>query len=117
VLMADMSPRELDDYFANTERPALTRHTVTDETALRAILAEVKTLGYALIDQEVEEGLRAIAVPIRSREGQVVAGVSVGVHTGRVSREEMIDNILPPLKVCAREIEHLLIRSDVKLGR
>jgi IclR family pca regulon transcriptional regulator len=117
VLMADMSPQQLDDYFANTERLALTRHTVTDETALRAILAEVKTLGYALIDQEVEEGLRAIAVPIRSREGRVVAGVSVGAHTGRVSREEMIDKILPPLKVCAREIEHLLIRSDVKLGR
>lgn len=117
VLMADMPAEQLADYFARTERPALTRHTVTEEKALRAILADVKKQGYALIDQEVEEGLRAIAVPIRARDGQVVAGVSVGAHTGRASREDMIDKILPPLKECAREIEHLMIRSDVKLGR
>jgi len=117
VLMADMPAQELADYFAAVERPALTSRTVTDETALRAALADVKQLGYALINQEVEEGLRAIAVPIRSREGRVVAGVSVGAHTGRMSREDMVEKVLPLLQECAGEIEHLLIRSDFKLGR
>lgn len=117
VLMADMAPQDLDAYFAATERPALTRHTVTDEATLRAVLADVRRDGYALIDQEVEEGLRAIAVPIRSRDGRVVAGVSVGAHTGRATREDMVGKILAPLRDCAREIEELLIRSDTRLGR
>jgi IclR family pca regulon transcriptional regulator len=116
VLLADMEPARLDAYLASSERPALTARTVTGDKELRAILEEVRRRGYALIDQEVEEGLRAIAVPVRSREGRVVAGVSVGAHTGRASLEDMVQKILPPLKECASEIEHLLIRSDVKLG-
>jgi IclR family pca regulon transcriptional regulator len=116
VLLAGMEPAQLDAYFANVSRPALTEHTVTDEAQLRAILARVRKTGYALIDQEVEVGLRAIAVPIHSKSGSVVAGIGVGTHTGRVSRKEMFSTILPPLKECAEEVEGFLVRSDGTIG-
>jgi IclR family transcriptional regulator, pca regulon regulatory protein len=117
VLLADMEASELAKYFAKVERPKLTEHTVTDEAALRGILDGVRASGYALIDQEVEVGLRAIAVPVRGQNGKTAASLSVGTHTGRVTRADMIERILPPLKDCAREIEELLIRSDSMIGR
>ncbi len=55
----------------------------------------MREAGYALIDQEIEEGLRAIAVPIRTRSGRVAAGLSVGAHTGRVTKSGMIKTVLP----------------------
>ena len=117
VLMADMQPDQLTKYFGAVERPKLTEHTVTEEQALRGILDGVRASGYALIDQEVETGLRAIAVPVHGQNARVVASISVGAHTGRVTRSDMIERILPPLKECAREIEQLLIRSDSMIGR
>lgn len=117
VLLAGMDAKQLDAYFKQSERPALNSHTVTDEKPLRAILDEVRKSGFALIDQEVEEGLRAIAVPIRSRSGAVVAAVSVGAHTGRVSKVDMTKRILLLLKSCAGEVQDLFIRSDNVLGR
>jgi IclR family pca regulon transcriptional regulator len=116
VLLAGMEPDQLAAYFAEVSRPALNEHTLTDEGRLRDILETVRQSGYALIDQEVEQGLRAIAVPVHSKSGAIVAGVSVGTHTGRVSKEEMISTILPPLKECAREVEGFLIRSDSIIG-
>lgn len=117
VMLADMEPEKLAQYFAETTRPKLTSSTVIEEAPLREILEDVRRLGYALIDQEVEEGLRAIAVPIRAKSGKVVAGVSVGAHTGRASKRDMIEKILPSLKACGQEIEDLLIRSDNIIGR
>jgi IclR family pca regulon transcriptional regulator len=117
VLLAAMEPEQVDAYLGQIERPALTRYTITDETELRKTLREVSASGYALIDQEVELGLRAIAVPVHAKSGKVVAGVSVGTHTGRASKEDIIKKILPPLRDCAREIEGVLIRSDSVIGR
>jgi IclR family pca regulon transcriptional regulator len=112
VLLADFEPDQLSAYFGDVPRPKLTELTVTDENALRGILSGVRAAGYAVIDQEVEIGLRAIAVPVRDKAGKVVAGVSVGTHTGRVSMVDMIEKILPPLKACANEIEVMFAQSD-----
>ena len=113
VLLADFEPDQLSAYFGDVPRPKLTELTVTDENALRGILSGVRAAGYAVIDQEVEIGLRAIAVPVRDKAGKVVAGVSVGTHTGRVSMVDMIEKILPPLKACANEIEVMFAQSAV----
>jgi IclR family pca regulon transcriptional regulator len=116
VLLADLDRAELDKYLSTVERRALTSRTVTAERQIKDILGDVRRQGYALIDQEVEEGLRAIAVPIRSASGKVVAGVSVGAHTARATKSDMISRLLPPLQACAKEIESLLISSNSALG-
>ena len=82
----------------------LTTRTVGTPAALRAELAKVRTQGFSLVDQELEEGLRAVAAPIRDRVGRVVASVNISAHASRNSLESMRRNLVPPLLAAAARI-------------
>ncbi|GAB2754625.1 IclR family transcriptional regulator domain-containing protein [Streptomyces bullii] len=101
VLLADLpaSERHLGEPHAPTP------HTVTSTTALTGVLSEVRAEGYALVDEELEEGLRSIAVPIRDRTGRVVAALNTAMHATRHTVEECVTHILPELKTTAGHIE------------
>ncbi|MGW5130337.1 IclR family transcriptional regulator domain-containing protein [Streptomyces sp. NPDC004135] len=75
----------------------------------RVLLADtgtpVHTQGYALVDEELEEGLRSLAVPIRDREGRVVAALSTATHASRHSPHECVTALLPELTTTAAHIE------------
>ena len=77
----------------------------SDEAVTGVVLAEVREQGYALVNEELEEGLRSIAVPVRDRTGRVVAAVSVEMHTTRRTAEQCVDEILPELHGTASRIE------------
>lgn len=77
----------------------------TPDEAVTGVLAEVRKQGYALVNEELEEGLRSIAVPIRDRTGRVVAAVSVEMHTTRRTAEQCVEEILPELHGTASRIE------------
>ncbi len=96
VLLAALPPGELDAYFERTTLVAHTDRTVTDERRLRAILAEVQEQGWALVDQELELGVRSIAAPLRDRRC-TVAALNVSAHAGRVSLQTMRRGFLPAL--------------------
>lgn len=83
----------------------LTPHTVTDPTAFARVLTEVREQGYALVSEELEEGLRSIAVPVRDRTGRVVAAVNVAMHTTRRTAENCVTEVLPELYGTASRIE------------
>ncbi|MFE4369396.1 IclR family transcriptional regulator C-terminal domain-containing protein [Streptomyces sp. NPDC056835] len=85
--------------------PALTRHTVTSPDRLAGILDEVAANGYALVDQELEEGLRSLAVPVRDAGGRVVAALNVAQHAGHGSPDAMRAALLTPLRETAGLIE------------
>jgi len=104
VLLAALPPADLDVYFASTDLRALTDKTVTDEATLRRRLEEVALQGYAEVDQELELGVRSIAVPIRDSSGRVVAALNIGCHASRVTRREMKSRFLPVLKSAGDEI-------------
>ncbi|MDA8283286.1 MAG: helix-turn-helix domain-containing protein, partial [Actinomycetota bacterium] len=76
VLLAALGPEELESYLQRVELTALTRRTVTDKTALRQIIAKAASRGYAIVDQELEDGLRSVAVPIVDRSGTVIAALN-----------------------------------------
>lgn len=101
VLLADLRPAELDTYFEFAKFTALTPHTVTDPAVLRAIVAEVRHNGYALVDQELEIGLRSIAVPIRNQAGRVLAAMNVSGHASRIGVDEIRHRFLSPLLYAA----------------
>jgi IclR family pca regulon transcriptional regulator len=61
--------------------------------------------GYALMDEELEEGLRTIAVPIRDRNGRTVAALTAATHAARRTLEECVQDILPALTTTASHIE------------
>lgn len=83
VLLAGKSDRELDAYLDSVDLKRSTPHTVTDADALKAIIRKVRTDGYALLDQELESGLRSIAVPVTRPGGGIEAalGIASVVHT------------------------------------
>ena len=64
--------------------------------------------GYAVVDQELELGLRSISVPVRGASGQVLAALNVGAQAGRVSVERMKQKFLPVLLRGAQELSVLL---------
>lgn len=117
VHLAALSPRELDAFFARADLKPITRRTVTEEAKLRAILSEVAQQGYALVDQELEDGLRAIAVPVRNASGAVVGALASSSHSNRVSCAEMRRRILPVLIEAAEETRTALKVSGKALHR
>lgn len=109
VLLAALTEAELDAYLARAVLEPLTARTLTDVGELRAELDRIRAQGWALVDQELEEGLRSVAAPVRGREGTVVAAVNVSAHASRASREAVRKTLLPPLLATAARIE-----SDLK---
>ncbi len=80
-----------------SDHTGTTDRTVTELDQLRDCLAEVRTRGWALVDQELELGVRSVAAPIRDGEGDVIAAVNVSTHAARTSREDIDTAIVPPL--------------------
>jgi IclR family pca regulon transcriptional regulator len=105
VQLAALAESELDAYLARADLRALTANTVTDPARLRAELDRIRAQGWALVDQELEEGLRSVAAPIRDRAGRVVAAVNVSAHASRASRDTVRRVLLPPLLATAGRIE------------
>lgn len=108
VMLAHMSEQALDDYFSKVKLRALTDRTLVSEKRLREILIGVKENGYALIDEELEIGLRSIAVPIRGASGNVLAALNVGAQATRVSKRQMEEEFLPVLLRGSQELSVLL---------
>lgn len=84
-----------------------TAHTITDRAALETALDRIRAAGHAVVDQELEIGLRSISVPIRRPDGQVMAALNVSTHAGRVEIAEMTERFLPPLHTAAARITAL----------
>jgi IclR family pca regulon transcriptional regulator len=111
VLLAALDDAALDDYLATLDVERFTVHTVADTDALRTRIEEVRRQGFALVDQELEHGLRSIAAPVRDRHGVVVAAVNVSSHISRVTRDRARREFLPPLLRAVSNIESDLSRT------
>ena len=105
VLLAYADDAWLEEYLATATFSHLTGHTITDSGSLRAELTRIRARGWALVDQELEEGLRSVAAPVRDSAGTVIAAVNVSTHAGRRSLEDIITELLPPLLATTGRIE------------
>lgn len=103
VLMA-WRPEELEARLARISFKRYTANTIRDTASLRREILAVREVGYCLLDQELELGLRSIAVPILASSGRAVASLNVGAHASRISREDMVKKILPTLLEVASEL-------------
>jgi IclR family pca regulon transcriptional regulator len=112
VLLAALSEEELASRLERIDMRPLSAHTITDPDALRAVLERIRRQGWAAVDQELEEGLRSMAVPIRDAAGTVVAALNVSVHASRGTMTMMRKDILPPALEAATAIEGDLRRSQ-----
>lgn len=110
VLLAGQPEDWLDEYFTTGTFKQLTPETVVDPTRLRTLVTQAGQHGWALVDQELEIGLRTIAVPVRD-DGEVVAAVNVSVLIGRNEGHTVVRELLPRLRRTAEGIEQDLAAS------
>ncbi|WP_329372320.1 helix-turn-helix domain-containing protein [Streptomyces sp. NBC_00669] len=104
VLLSGLPAAERARRLAGADLKPLTRHTVTSADRLATVLDLVERDRYALVDEELEEGLRSIAVPVRDRAGRGVAAVNVSMHAAGGTAEQATTDLLPPLRQAAERI-------------
>jgi IclR family transcriptional regulator, pca regulon regulatory protein len=109
VMLAAQPRAWVENYLATTTRDRLTPSTVTDAKKLATILRQVANQGYALVDQELEVGLRSIAVPVRGADGSVVAAMNTSIHVSRGDADAVRRELLPPLIETAAAVEADLV--------
>jgi IclR family transcriptional regulator, pca regulon regulatory protein len=105
MLLAHLSDAALDRYFREAPLLPLTGRTSTDPAQLRAELRVIAKQGWALVDQEYEINMRAVAAPIRDYNGSFVASIGCMCHVDRVSLDRLTNDVLPRLRQAAEEIE------------
>jgi IclR family pca regulon transcriptional regulator len=108
VLLAALPEEQLVDRLHHIEVRQLTPKTVVDKSLLADIIRRVRMDGFALTDEELELGLRSIAVPVKTRGGRVIAAMNTGVHAARVSAAEMMHRFLPVLQENAQMLGNYL---------
>ena len=97
VLLAGLPGPELDAALVGAQLTPFTDTTVTSVRELRTILDTTHERGYAVVDQELEHGLRSVAAPVRSDNGSVIAAVNVSVHASRATIDEIESRFVAPL--------------------
>jgi IclR family pca regulon transcriptional regulator len=106
VLLAALPPEELDAYLDRAAINPLTPRAIDNAEDLRAELQRIREQGgWALVDQELEEGLRSIAAPIHDADGRTIAAVNLSAHASRVTAADIKQSLLPPLLQAAQRIE------------
>jgi len=104
ILLAYLSPEQLEAYLTRVALIPHTTRTVTSVDKLRLLLRNVRRNGYALCDQEYEVGLRSLAVPVLAPNGRAVATINLSGSAPRISALEMQTRFLPHLRNAASEL-------------
>jgi IclR family pca regulon transcriptional regulator len=105
VLLAGLPPAERAAALDAVAFEPITPATITTRETLEQELDRIAEQGYAIVDQELEVGLRSIAAPIRDGGGDVVAAINLSVHASTMTAAEMRERLLPPLRETAAAIE------------
>lgn len=111
VLLADLPDDELLARLQASDRQPLTRHTVTDIDALLVRIAQVRRQGWCIVNQELEEGLISLAVPVTNRAGRTVAALNISGQANRTNVRMAQEQLLPALQDSARTISGLLAQQ------
>jgi len=105
VLLSELTPEAISRYLTTADFSPRTDKTITNPTELLAELAKVKLSGWSVIDQELELGVRSVAVPVRDTHRRLIASINTSVHASRVNMEKLQNDILPKLQDTANKIE------------
>lgn len=104
AILSGLEDTRLDRFLADADLAPRTRFTVTSADMLADKIKSVRTSGYAFIDEELEMGLRSIAIPIKDFNGRVVAAVNVSSRSSLSPFSELVPELLPPLLECGKKI-------------
>lgn len=108
VMLAALAENQARDILQSHPLQARTVHTLGDMDAVMAELARVRAQGYAAVDQEVELGLRSVAVPVKNARGVVIAALNTGLAASPEPMTDVIEAYLPPLLQVSRDLMGIL---------
>lgn len=108
ILLAALPRDTLENHLERNPLRPRTQRTITRMDEFLETLERVRREGVSLVDQELEIGLRSIAVPVRARSGEVVGALNIGTQAGRVSLSTMQSQLLPRLREAAQRLGTLL---------
>jgi IclR family pca regulon transcriptional regulator len=108
VLLADLDRARVDAVFEASDLVARTDRSLTNVEHICAELAIAKAQGWYLIDEELELGIRSVAAPVRDLSGAAIAAINVSTTTVRMSREDLIESVLPKLLDTAKQLSAAL---------
>ncbi len=104
MLLAALPQEALEAWLARHPLATPTAHTIRDTEAMRRELEAIRRQAYAVVDEEIELGIRSVAVPIIGRSGRVLAALNCSSSTARVTLDELRDRFRPRLETAARRL-------------
>ena len=105
VMLAGLPNLELEQYLKQAAIKKITKDTITDPKQLKKIILQVRQDGYAWINGELDESISGLAVPVRNREGDVIAAINISLPFGLFTKEEAIKQFLPYLLQSASQLK------------
>lgn len=110
MIVADLPEQERRTFVQTAPIPKMTPKTLTNRVELQKVLAKAHERGWVLLDQELEDGVRSIAAPIRDRRNRTIAAINIGTQSGRISTKQLSEDFLPLLVATAADISSALSR-------
>ncbi|CAG4889153.1 IclR family transcriptional regulator domain-containing protein [Paraburkholderia saeva] len=101
IVLAYQPPERVTDFLERYEPKVFTPHTIVDKSRLRAQIDQVLQNGYAMSEEQLEVGMRGVAVPLRNHNGVVIGAISVSMQTGKETGSEALARVLPVLQETA----------------
>jgi len=108
AILAAMEDEAREEILKNLKLEPTSEHGLKSIEDLRAELTRIRGNGYALVDQEMQQGIRSLAVPVFNNKGEVVASFNTFTFSGIVTKEKLLSTALPALREAAREIQRTL---------
>ena len=108
ILLAALPEQQLDGYLATAELAALTPLTITDRKKLRKLIEKARRDGYIIVRDELEEGLAAVAVPVRLKSGRTVAALNCSSLTRRLDNDDTLQDRVELLQRAAHRVTEAL---------
>jgi IclR family pca regulon transcriptional regulator len=104
ILLAALDDVSLREYLDHVDLQPKTSRTIRTHQELLECLQQVRQQGWCIVDQELEQGLRSIAVPVYDASGQVLAALNVSTSAGRVPRSDLEQRFLPIMLDASRDL-------------
>ena len=98
VLLAQLPDTQLESFLTKVRLQAHTERSIVEPDELRKVLQEVRQQGYAIVDQELDSGLRSVAVPVFDQQGFLLGAINISTNAGRVDMETLLGRFLPLLQ-------------------
>jgi IclR family pca regulon transcriptional regulator len=112
VLLADLPAEQVSAFVRGQRVPRYTEYTIVDSEAIIAEIDAAREKSHAIVDQELEIGLRSIAAPVRRADGRVVAAVNISAVASRVTVRGMRAQMLPSLLETAEAISRAIVHQN-----